>query len=70
MFKSRSQAQVAIMGGLIRLNSQRIESTHKNVSIGDVITLPRGDDVVVLCVVSIPPRRGPAAQAQACYTLL
>jgi ribosome-associated heat shock protein Hsp15 len=70
LFKSRSQAQVAIENGHIRINSQRVEKTSYLVGVDDVITLPQGDSVIAIRVISIPPRRGGAKEAQACYIRL
>lgn len=70
MYKSRSQAQVAIASGLIRINGQRVENKNKTLAIGDIITFPRCENVIVLRVISLAQRRGPAAEAQACYQLL
>jgi ribosome-associated heat shock protein Hsp15 len=70
LFKSRSLAQLAIAGGHVRINSKRLERTSFPVHVNDVITLARGDDVIAIRILSIPVRRGPAAEAAACYSLL
>jgi ribosome-associated heat shock protein Hsp15 len=70
LFKSRSLAQLAIAQGRIRINGERAQRAHLAVHIGDIITLPRGEDVIVLRILAIPLRRGPAADAQGYYVLL
>lgn len=65
--KSRSLAQVLVAQGHIRLNGRRVEKPSAEVKVGDALTIPRGDAVLAIRVVAIPPRRGPASEAQACY---
>jgi ribosome-associated heat shock protein Hsp15 len=65
--KSRSLAQVLVAEGHIRLNGRRVEKPSAEVKVGDALTIPRGDAVLAIRVVAIPPRRGPASEAQACY---
>jgi ribosome-associated heat shock protein Hsp15 len=64
---SRSLAQALVMDGHIRINSQRIVKPATMVGVGDIITLPLRTRVLVLEVLGIPHRRGPAAEAQLCY---
>jgi ribosome-associated heat shock protein Hsp15 len=66
--KSRSLAQNLIATGHVRLNGQRVEKPSIEVKAGDVLTLPRGEDAVAIRIIAIPPRRGPAPEAQACYS--
>ena len=65
--KSRSLAQVLVAEGHIRLNGRRVEKPSAEVKVGDALTIPRGDAVLAIRVVAIPPRRGHASEAQACY---
>lgn len=65
--KSRTLAQHWAEAGHIRVNGKRIEKGSALVHTGDVITLPKGEDVFVVELISIPIRRGPASEAQACY---
>ena len=69
-YRSRSQAQAAIGKGQIRMNGDRIIKSHAEVHIGDIITMPRGTDVIAIKIISIPQRRGPAAEAHGCYKRL
>lgn len=65
--KSRTLAQGWAEAGHIRVNGKRIEKGSAPVQVGDVITLPKGEDVLVVELVAMPTRRGPASEAQACY---
>jgi ribosomal 50S subunit-recycling heat shock protein len=47
-----------------------MERTSQLVYIGDVITMPRGDEVVTLKVAFIPQSRVNAARAIECYERL
>lgn len=66
--KSRSLAQALIGEGHVRLNGNRVEKPSAEVKVGDTITLPRGQGALAIRLLSIPPRRGPAPEAQACYS--
>lgn len=65
--RTRSVAQAMAEAGHIRLNGRRIDRAHQKVAIGDVLTLPRGEGVKVISLLSLPVRRGPAQEAQSCY---
>lgn len=68
--KTRPLAQALAEAGHIRLNGRRIERASAKIAAGDVLTLPIGNGVRVIEVVSLPARRGPAMEAQACYRVL
>ena len=68
--KSRSLAQARIAEGHMRLNGQRLLARDKAVAVGDVLTLPQPHGVQVVQIVSLPERRGPAAEARGCYRML
>ncbi len=63
-------AQSAASAGLIRVNGQRVEKSSAAVGPGDVLTLPRGREVVVVRVVGLALRRGPAGDAQRLYEIV
>ena len=65
-FKTRSKATAAVTGGHVKLNGVR-PAPGLRVKIGDRIDLVRDRLPWSLEVVSIPTRRGPADEAQACY---
>ncbi|MDX1561905.1 MAG: RNA-binding S4 domain-containing protein [Gammaproteobacteria bacterium] len=66
-FKTRSKASTAVTAGHVRINGERA-SPGSRVSVGDRIDLLRDRLDYSLEVLAIPARRGPAAEAQACYT--
>lgn len=68
--KSRALAQRWIGEGHIRRNGERVLRQDLPVAPGDVLTLPLRNRVVVIEVLSLPLRRGPATEAQACYRAL
>jgi ribosome-associated heat shock protein Hsp15 len=68
--KTRALAQAAAVKGHIRLNGRRIEKASAEVRIGDRLTVPRGNGVVVVRVLGCGIRRGPATEAQALYEIL
>lgn len=67
---SRSSAQALAERGIIRLNGRRIERAHAPVRVGDLITVPQGQVVRVIRVERLPERRGPATEAQLCYSAI
>ena len=68
--KSRSLAQSWAEAGHIRVNGRRVEKASLSIGIGDVITMPMGEIVVTLNLLSMPIRRGPASETQLCYQLI
>jgi ribosome-associated heat shock protein Hsp15 len=65
-FKTRSKATAAVTGGHVKLNGVR-PAPGIRVKVGDRIDLVRDRLPYSLEVISIPARRGPASEAQACY---
>ena len=65
--KSRTLAQRWIGEGHIRRNGERVTRQDQPVAAGDVLTLPLRSRVLVIELLSLPGRRGPASEAQACY---
>lgn len=66
----RSSAQALAERGIIRLNGRRIDRAHAPVRVGDLITVPQGHAVRVIRVEALPARRGPASEAQLCYSAI
>ena len=64
---SRSMAQKLVETGHIRISGQRVSKAAHPVQAGDVLTMPLHSGVRVLEIIAIPARRGPAAEAAACY---
>jgi len=65
--KTRALAQEAAASGMIRVNDARVEKPGAFVKPGDVLTIPRGREVLVVRIVACGLRRGPAKEAQALY---
>jgi ribosome-associated heat shock protein Hsp15 len=68
--KSRSLAQARIAEAHMRCNGQRVTRADHKVEAGDILTMPLGQAVRVIEILALPERRGPAAEAQACYRVL
>jgi ribosome-associated heat shock protein Hsp15 len=65
--KSRTLAQRWIGERQIRCNGERVLRQDLPVAAGDVLTLPLRGKVLVIEVLALPRRRGPASEARACY---
>ena len=65
--KSRSLAQRWIAEGHIRRNGERVTRQDQVIAVGDVLTLPLRSRVLPIEILALPTRRGPAAEACACY---
>jgi ribosome-associated heat shock protein Hsp15 len=65
-FKTRSKATAAVSGGHVRVNGERAAPGYR-VQPGDRIDLVRDRLDYSLEVTGIPSRRGPAAEARACF---
>jgi ribosome-associated heat shock protein Hsp15 len=68
-FKTRSVAAQAVAGGKVHLNGERVKPAHA-IRIGDRVALLAGGVLAEFDVLALPVRRGPAAEAQACYAEL
>ena len=67
LLKSRTLAQGLLDEGHVRIDGKRVEKPSEEVRVGSVIALPLHGKVRVLRILSLPGRRGPAAEARACY---
>lgn len=65
--RSRAAAQRWIAEGHIRHNGQRVLRQDLVVQPGDVLTLPLARHVLIIELLALPTRRGPAAEARECY---
>ncbi|MEY2944041.1 MAG: hypothetical protein RLY97_2055 [Pseudomonadota bacterium] len=65
--KSRGVAQTMVEARHMRLNGQRVERGAQTLNLGDILTLPIGQNLRVIRVLVIPTRRGSPKEAQACY---
>ena len=69
-YKTRALAAAAAQSGRVRRNDARVEKAGLEVKIGDILTLPRGREVVVVRVLGCGVRRGPASEAQTLYEIV
>jgi ribosome-associated heat shock protein Hsp15 len=67
--KTRSLAQAAATKGHIRLNGRRIEKSSAEVKVDDLLTVPLGNQVIVVRVLALGLRRGPATEARTLYAV-
>jgi ribosome-associated heat shock protein Hsp15 len=67
LVKSRTLAQSVIDQGHVRIDGKRVEKASEEVRAGSVVALPLHDKVRIIRVLSLPTRRGPAAEARSCY---
>jgi ribosome-associated heat shock protein Hsp15 len=67
LLKSRSQAQVLIEAGHVRIDGKRVVKSAEEVRAGQVVALPLRGAIRVLRVTALPARRGPPAEARCCY---
>lgn len=70
-FKTRSLATTTVSKGRMRLTSagttRRINKPATLVRAGDILTLPCNGRIVLLEILALGTRRGPAAEAQQLY---
>lgn len=69
-YRSRALAQQAAASGLLRLNGQRVEKASVGVQPGDIVTLPRGRDVLAVRIEAVALKRGPFAEARKLYSIV
>jgi ribosome-associated heat shock protein Hsp15 len=68
--KTRSAAQTIATHTRLRIDGRAIDRAHAPVRPGNVLTFLYNDRVRVIRIEALPPRRGPAAEARACYSEL
>lgn len=68
--KSRTLAQKMIHAGEVRVDGDRVTSNSMTICPGQTLTLTSYQRFRVIRVDALPARRGPATEAQACYTEL
>lgn len=68
--RTRSMAQTLVASGHVRRNGTRVLRASLDVVEGDTLTLPLAGGVQVIELLALPVRRGPGAEAQACYRAL
>lgn len=65
--RTRAVAAALIARGHLRINRQPTEKPHARLRLGDILTLPLADRVVVIEIVAFAKRRESAPLAQALY---
>lgn len=66
-FKTRGLAADAVKGGHIKVAGERCKAA-KAVAVGDQLSITKGQETWHVTVEALPSRRGPAAEAHACFT--
>ncbi len=64
--RSRALAAAAVSGGKVHVNGERAKPA-RGISIADRLDITLGPDTLSVVVLSLPGRRGPAAEARGCY---
>ena len=67
LVKSRTLAQSLVETGHIRIDGRRVTKASDEVREGSIVGLPLRGRTCILKVLALPPRRGPASEARACY---
>jgi len=70
LVKTRFLAQALVATGHLRRNGARVTRASQEVRVGDVLTIPLHSGVRVIELRALPVRRGPAAEARACFRAL
>ncbi|KZL20681.1 Heat shock protein 15 [Pseudovibrio axinellae] len=65
--KSRTLAQKLAVSGHVRLNKEKIAAAKQAVKPGDILTITMPRRLLVLKVLQLGTRRGPAPEAQTLY---
>ncbi len=66
LYKTRSMAATAVGGGRVHLNGERVKAAHA-VRVGDQLQISRDRFSVVVDVLALAEKRGPAKQAVLLY---
>jgi ribosome-associated heat shock protein Hsp15 len=66
LFKTRSLAADAVSGGKVKVDGERVKPAHA-LRIGQLVNVTLGERAIEVEVLALPPRRGPAQEAQASY---
>ena len=68
--KTRTLARQLAEEGRIRIDGRVVERAHAAVRVGDVLSFALRGVVRVIRIETLPPRRGPAAEARLAYSEL
>jgi ribosome-associated heat shock protein Hsp15 len=69
-YRTRASAQGAATSGVIRLNGARVEKSSAGVQPGDILTVPRGREVLVVRIEAVAERRRGAPEARKLYSIV
>lgn len=67
LVKTRTLATRLVTGGKIRINREKIDKASHSVKAGDVVTARVARKIVILKILDVGARRGPAKEAQLLY---
>lgn len=67
LVKSRTLAQSLIETGRVRLDGHHVIKASEEIKVGSVLSLPLHGAVRIIRLTALPIRRGPPAEARACY---
>ncbi|MBN8848918.1 MULTISPECIES: S4 domain-containing protein [unclassified Sphingomonas] len=65
--RTRGAAQALASDGHLRIDGRAVERAAAPVRVGNVLTFAHGGRVRALRIEALPARRGPPAEARACY---
>ncbi|MDQ2893680.1 MAG: S4 domain-containing protein [Pseudomonadota bacterium] len=65
--RTRSAAHDFACAGRLRLDGRAIERAATPVRVGNILTFALGQHIRVIRIEALPTRRGPPAEARACY---
>ena len=68
--KARSGCARLVAEGSVRINRQPTDKPHARLRPGDVLTIPVRGDVLVVRVLLLAARRGPAPEARGLYEVI
>jgi ribosome-associated heat shock protein Hsp15 len=66
-FKTRSLATKMVRGGKVRVNGNICKKSSHSIHIGDVLTFTRAEQILIIKIIDVGERRGPAPEAQLLY---
>ena len=66
--RKRGHAQEVAEAGHMRIDGRVVDQAHAPVRVGNVLSFPLHGRVRIIRIEALPDRRGPASEAQACYT--
>lgn len=68
LVKTRALAQQLVGEGHVRVDGRPVDRSHAEVRPGQLVAFMLHDRVRAIRIEMLPPRRGPAPEARACYT--